>query len=562
MSLANKKQLTLIIIFCLLGTIIGGLISFWLFSHNSHSQLTTNSQTAENSEKKPLYWVAPMDANYRRDKPGKSPMGMDLIPYYGNESNNNDQSEQVGVVSISANLINNLGVRTTQVEYKTLPSSVKALGYVSYDEDSLVQVNPRVSGWIEKLYIEAVGDHVNKGQALYTLYSPELVNAQEELLLALTRQNKQLIQAAENRLRALQLPEPAINKLKQTKQVQQHVTYYAPQSGNVESLLVREGRYVTPSSTLLSIVDLSQVWVRAQVFESDIAKVSVGQHLTMHVNALPNRVWHSSIAHIHPMLNATNRSGIVRFSLANHDLSLKPNMYTQVVIDSQSAQSVLQIPREALIRTGHQDRVVLALGDGQFKSIAVDIGRISDNQVEIISGLAQGDNIVSSAQFLLDSESSKTSDFERMGMNSTINAELENIPSATVHGTVTSVMTDHRMVTIDRDAIEKWQRPAASVDFIVDSAVDMSLFSTGTYLMFTFEIREGNFIIVNAMKMTADMDHEMPEIKHQNHSQSTAKTIDEHDVHSNHGTGHVREHLREHLHDHAAEQGLNKVYTK
>jgi Cu(I)/Ag(I) efflux system membrane fusion protein len=187
-------------------------------------------------------------------------------------------------------------------------------------------------------------------------------------------------------------------------------------------------------------------------------------------------------------------------------------MFTQIAIHTTGDEHALLIPKEALIRTGNQDRVVLALGEGSFKSVEVSVGRYDGESVEILKGLSDGERVVSSAQFLLDSESSKSSDFKRMNHELTQgestqmdmidnNNSNENVSSATVNGTVVSAMVDHRMVTIDREAIDKWGREANRVDFIVDDNVDMRLFLNNAYVMFTFEIREGDFIIVSAMAM-------------------------------------------------------------
>jgi Cu(I)/Ag(I) efflux system membrane fusion protein len=263
---------------------------------------------------------------------------------------------------------------------------------------------------------------------------------------------------------------------------------------------------------MLSIVDLSQVWVKAEVFERDVFKVAIGDSANMRLDYLPSQQWQGKVEHIHPMLNSKTRTGIVRLHFNNQNGDLKPNMFAQISIVVNDNEPALQVPKEAVIRTGNQDRVVLALGEGYFKSVAVKIGRFDRDNIEIISGLAVGEKVVSSAQFLLDSESSKTSDFKRMHFDEvqaddSMDESHNNVSSATVHGTVTSVMTDHRMVTIDREAIAKWNREPASVDFMVSESVDMKLFSVDAYLMFTFEIREGEFIIVSAMAMKKGMSH-------------------------------------------------------
>ncbi|TYK65706.1 efflux RND transporter periplasmic adaptor subunit [Colwellia echini] len=496
--------ITLGVVLSLNSTIFSHITPITSTDTGSHS----NKKTEEN---KPLYWVAPMDANYRRDQPGQSPMGMDLIPYYGNQSNGgNSQDEGAGTIKVSPNVINNLGVRTATATYGELNTLIETVGYVTFDEDKLSQVHPRIEGWIEKMHVNAIGDPVKKGQPLYDIYSPELVNAQEELLIALDSDISRLISSAENRLIALQIPQKMIDGIKKNKKAKQSVTFYAPQSGVIDSLTIREGLYVTPATMLLSIVDLSQVWVKAEIFEQDVTRVNMGDNATMQLDFLPAKQWQGKVAHIHPMLNAKTRTGIARLHFDNSKGLLKPNMFANIAIEVNNSEPVLQVPREAVIRTGAQDRVVLALGDGYFKSVAVQIGRSDRHHIEIISGLSEGEKVVSSAQFLLDSESSKSSDFKRMDAEQNIHTSISSndtstnkkASSATVHGTVTSVMPAHRMVTIDREAIEKWNREPATVDFIVSETVDMSLFTVDAYLMFTFEVSDGEFIIISAMPMT------------------------------------------------------------
>ena len=464
------------------------------------------------SDDKPLYWVAPMDANYRRDEPGLSPMGMELIPYYENQISD-DKGEGAGTIKISPHVINNLGVRTTKVRYHALTNTIETVGYVTYDEDKLIHIHPRVTGWVEKLYINAVGDPVKKGQPLYDLYSPELVNAQEEFLLVLSGNNQRLIDAAEKKLIALKISLKTIAELKEYRTVKQHITFFAPQSGVIESLDIRAGFYVEPKTMMLSIVDLTRVWVKAEIFESDIFNIAIGDNVTMALDYIPAKKWQGKVDHIHPIINPKTRTGIVRLHFDNPSGELKPNMFAQISITTREMEPALQIPKEALIRTGNQNRVVLALGEGYFKSVAVQVGRFGRDNIEIVSGLAEGEDVVSSAQFLFDSESSKSSDFKRMNAQP-LASEKGHVATATVSGTVTRIMEnqlieDQRMVSIDREAIDKWGREAANVDFIIADSIDMSLFSVGAYLMFTFEVNEDGFTIVSAMPM----DTAMPSVK-------------------------------------------------
>ncbi|MFT5162631.1 MAG: Cu(I)/Ag(I) efflux system membrane fusion protein [Alteromonadaceae bacterium] len=373
-------------------------------------QQATGEHTPTTAEKQPLYWVAPMDPNYQRDKPGKSPMGMDLIPFYQSGA----EPLAAGVIKISPEVVNNLGVRTAKAELRTLRSTIQTVGYVQYDEDQLVHIHPRVEGWIEKLHVKAAGDPVIEGQPLYEIYSPALVNAQEELLIALNRKNKRLIQAAQDRLSALQLPLSAIKTLKKTRELQQTITLLAPKTGVVDNLNIREGFYAKPGTSLMSIGTLEQVWVEAEVFERQVYQVSKGQLVTMSLDFLPGKEWQGKVDYVYPSLDAKTRTVKVRLRFENADHQLKPNMFAQVVIHANSGGKTLLVPREAVIRTGNTDRVVLVLGEGRFKSVKVWVGRYDENFAEILSGLTEGESVVTSAQFLLDSESSKTSDFKRM----------------------------------------------------------------------------------------------------------------------------------------------------
>jgi Cu(I)/Ag(I) efflux system membrane fusion protein len=452
------------------------------------------------AEQQPLYWVAPMDANFRKDKPGKTPMGMDLIPFYGNQGVGSDSDP--GTIMISPEVVNNLGVRTAKAMYAPLHSEISTVGYVKYDEDQLVHIHPRVQGWIEKLYIKSAGDPVTKGQALYEIYSPELVNAQEELLLAIDRKNKRLIRAAEDRLTALQLPNKAIINLRTAKKVKQTITFYAPQSGVIDNLNVREGFYVKPGTTLMSIGKLDQVWVEAEVFERQSSEVAIGIPVTMTLAYLPGKEWNGKVDYVYPTLDAKNRTVKVRLRFENRDKALKPNMFAQVVIHAESEQKVLLIPKEAVIRSGSTERVVLALGEGRFKSITVGIGRYGDEFAEVLAGLSEGDKVVSSAQFLLDSESSKSSDFKRMSYK--VKADSISSGSVTVDGVINTVMIGHRMLNISRGPIKEWGRAAATLDFLVSKDIDMSSLSKGSRVKFTFHVAQGDFVITNIQSLTTD----------------------------------------------------------
>ena len=381
--------------------------------HNDNPDVAAD--TSAKAENKPLYWVAPMDPNYRRDKPGKSPMGMDLVPVYAD----GNKDEKAGTVKISPVVENNLGVRTAKVAFSPLISEVNTVGYLSVDEDSQWQLNSRVSGWVEKLYIKSAGEPVKKGQPLLRLYSPELVKAQEELINALRMsQHKNLISSAKRRLEALGMDKAQINTLVRKRRVEQEVTFYARQDGYLSQLNIREGAYISPAKTLLEVVSLDSVWLKAELFESQSSLVQVGSKAEIRLDAYPGERWQGEVDFIYPELDAKNRTATVRLRFENPDQQLKPNMFAQVSLMSEAPGSSLLIPREALIRSGSMERVVLALGEGKYRSVRVDAGRESGAKIEILDGLMPGQTVVTSAQFMLDSESSLTADFSRMEFGS------------------------------------------------------------------------------------------------------------------------------------------------
>lgn len=474
------------------GGLVVGVVLALLFLNSEQSKHHSTM-----AEKEPLYWVAPMDPNYRRNKPGLSPMGMNLIPFYEDGAIANDAGS--GTINISPNVINNLGVRTGLVSRQSLQSEIVTVGYVQYDENKLIHIHPRVSGWIEKLHIKAEGDPVEKGMLLYSLYSPELVNAQEELALAVSRKNLRLIQAAENRLKSLKISEKFINELKRTLEVKQAINFYATQSGVVDNLNIREGYFVKPGTTMLSIGALDRVWVEAEIFERQASLVKTNDPVTMTLDYLPGRKWIGKVDYIYPTLARKTRTVRIRVSLENTKRELKPNMFAQVSVQTNSSDQVLAIPREALIRTGVQDRVVLALGDGSFKSVAVTLGRSDQDMVEITEGLEEGETVVTSAQFLLDSESSKTSDFKRM------HPPEEATSSVWVIGEIKKITNENRIATVEHAPIEAWSWPAMTMDFSLHKDIEIGTLRPATPLQFKLhQLDNGSYEILDIRIITQD----------------------------------------------------------
>lgn len=480
----------------IINTAIGGIVVGCAFTYQLMHTETTELKL-KTAEQKPLYWVAPMDPNFRRNQPGKSPMGMDLIPVFADDA---VQNAEPGIIKINPNTVNNMGVKTSEVRLAPLDLTIDTVGYVQYNEDTLVHIHPRVEGWIDKLYVKTTGQAIVKGEPLYALYSPQLVNAQEEFLLAQKRQNANLIAASLERLKALQMPLSSIEKLTHSGQVQQTVIFSAPQSGVVDNLNIREGFYVKPGTTLLSIGSLDEVWVEAEIFERQAAQVKTNLNATMTLGFLPTEEWQGKIDYIYPTLDPITRTLRVRLRFNNPQRLLKPNMFAHVTIHRQLSANSLLVPRDAVIRSGSQDRVVVALGDGQFKSVAVQLGIITNQQAQILKGLSEGEHVVSSAQFLLDSESSITSDFKRMdhAEDTTMNRHAlpeidetdQQVLSAMVNGQILNIDSQNRVLTVARDAIEKWQRPAATIDFRLADNVNIAQLTPQQNIHFTFEVRQ------------------------------------------------------------------------
>ena len=391
----------------IIGAVIGYLVSESLPSEGMGNAIT------QSNEPKVAYWVAPMDANYRRDEPGKSPMGMDLVPVYEEEKNPN-RDDDSNAVYLNPAVINNLGVRTAVVKAGEFQSIVESVGFIDYDESKITHVHLRAEGWIEKLYVNSVGERVKKGDKLFDVYSPELVNAQGDYIAALQTGRVKIIRASKDRLAALGLPNPVIKEIERTRKAKQKITYLAPQDGIVSALNIADGMHVTAKTTTVSLADLSTVWLVVDVFETQVSQIEEGLIAEVRLSYQPDQLWNGKIAYIYPQIDEKTRTLKARLVFDNPNELLKPNMYADVRLFGNKKPNVLSIPREALIQTGSSERVILALGGGQFQPVEVTSGIESGERVEILDGLREGEKIVTSAQFLIDSEASFTGSAMRM----------------------------------------------------------------------------------------------------------------------------------------------------
>jgi len=349
-----------------------------------------------------------MDANYRREKPGQSPMGMDLVPVYV------EQNSTADIVTINSAVQQNIGVKTAQAYHGTLQPKVNTVGYVEYDENSITHIHLRTEGWVEKLLVRAIGDRVKKGQLIAEIYAPDLIRAQQDFIRILSKDGSSLSQFAQRNLLALGMSPRQIKRLRRTKKVTQTLKIYAPQDGIIERMMIRDGMYVTPSDELLSLVNLSTVWIQTNVFERQAKWIVQGQTMKAVLNAFPQRQWQGKVDYIYPELDSVTRSLKVRLRIANEDRQLKQGMYAEVSILVAPVKNALIIPKQAVIRDGKEERVIIALGEGKFQARIITIGNEVDDQINVLTGLNAGEQVVTSAQFLIDSEASLKASFARM----------------------------------------------------------------------------------------------------------------------------------------------------
>ena len=430
------------------------------------------------AEKMPLYWVAPMDSTFRRDEPGKSPMGMDLLPVYAGAAGDDENT-----VSINALVEQNLGVRTSKAERRSLWRKVEATGYIGYDESHLSQINVRTEGWVQRLLVETEGERVEKGQLLFEFYSPQLVNAQKEYIQAKRRSENRLVAAARQKLVALGISAPGIERLDRTGKVSETVQVLAPQGGIITRLNVQEGIFIKPATEVMSLADLSTVWLQAGVFESQAEWVTQAQSAEARLNYMPGEVFSGRVDYVYPVLDPVTRTLQVRLRFENPEERMKPNMYARVTIFGKSHPGALSIPREALIRGARFDRVVVALGDGKFTVREVISGIESGEWVEIKSGLQVGDEVVTSSQFLIDSEASMTGSIHRLDSSGGMNAD-NTARIVFGNGIVEAVNADTRRIRISHGPIEDLGWAAMTMEFDVLPGVGLEKINIGENIRF------------------------------------------------------------------------------
>lgn len=405
-----------------------------------------SAEGSSDGEREILYWVAPMDPSEIYDQPGKSRMGMDLEPVYADEVDASTSSD--ATVQINPVVAQNMGIRYALSERRDLERSVRTVGEVMIDEESLVEVNSRISGWVEVLHVAFDGAPVKRGDPLLEIYSPELVTTQEEFLLALAHRDDvpddastdirraadRMVDAARERLRNWDVPASFVDMVESHRMVHRRVTIEAPSDGVVLNKQVTEGARVMAGQELYRIADLSRLWIHASFYDFELPWISEGQQADIEMSYLPGVTLTGEVSYIYPFLRQKARDVHVRIIVENPDLQLKPGMFANVQLSGRTLRDVVVVPSAAVLRSGERTLVFIDRGDGQFEPREVRIGAEADEWVQVIAGLEANERVVVSAQFLIDSESRLQEAIAKMRSPSSVETPEMETPEMEMDG--------------------------------------------------------------------------------------------------------------------------------
>ncbi|MCP5246460.1 MAG: efflux RND transporter periplasmic adaptor subunit [Burkholderiales bacterium] len=506
MKTTNQLLVVILLIITALAT------GYWWGSSAQLTPTTGTDKTAQ-TDRKILYYRNPMGLPDTSPIPKKDSMGMDYIPVYEDD----EPFTESDAVHISTEKIQKLGVRTESAAYRTMSRKVQALATIQANERLLHTVTLKFEGWIQKLYVNTTGQSIKRGEVLMDVYSPELITAQHEYLTAAkgiswSRESDPEVQARMHRLakNALQklynwdISEIDLHPLQHEGKALTYLPLRAAVNGIVIEKNVTQGKRFTPGEVLYEIADLSQVWVLAEVFEQDLRTVHLGQTATIKVDTYPDRLFSGKVTFIYPTVKPETRTTKIRIELTNEDALLKPEMYARVEFSSvHDAHEVLAIPNSAILNTGAQKRVLVALGAGQFEPRTVETGMQADDYTEVLSGLAAGDAVVTRANFLIDAESNLKAAFS--GFNPSTSGPQPDEHNTTTKiqakqhhakGIIQSIDWTSQTLTIAHDPITSLGWPAMIMDFkVTESAVLQSLKPDQTMDFVLVENAPGEYVI-------------------------------------------------------------------
>ncbi|WP_036250010.1 efflux RND transporter periplasmic adaptor subunit [Methylobacter sp. BBA5.1] len=403
-----------IVITAVLMLVLGAGGGYWLANRQQSHEQPVSSSTKSGQ---PLFYRNSMNPSVTSPVPAKDAMGMDYVPVYAEDKTATD--EPAGTVRIDPVTVQNMGVRTVIAKQTQLSHVVRAVGRVAYDEERLVRLHPKTEGWIETLRVDKTGQWVKKNEDLLSIYSPQLVASQQEYVLALNnlkvlekspiedirRGAEDLVNSSRERLKLLDVPAHQLHDLTETHNIKKSLHIHTPAAGIVINIGAREGQYVTPATELYLIADLSTVWVYADIYEYELPWVKTGDPAEMRLAGVPGRIFKGHLAFIYPYAEPETRTIKVRLVFDNAELLLKPDMFAEVTIRAGKQADAVVIPSEAVIRSGAKTQVLIVRGPGKFEPRLVTTGLSSNGDVAILDGVKAGEEVVTSAQFLIDSES-------------------------------------------------------------------------------------------------------------------------------------------------------------
>lgn len=375
---------------------------------------STNATAASTGERRIKYYKSTMLLGEISQTPRKDSMGMDMVPVF------EDEAADSSTISIDSVTTQNMGVRTGIVSKGPLRRSIRTVGVVDFDETALADVTTKFKGWIEKLYVDATGKQAHKGEPLFEIYSPELVSAQTEYLLALQQTAGQpgadsLRASALTKMRFFDISDEQIAELEKSRKTRKTLRVSAPRDGIVVEKMAVEGQMVDAGMKLYRLADLGIVWVQAQVFEQDLAFVRLGQEATVSLSYLPDRKFRGRVTYVYPTVDEKTRTARVRMEFHNPGYFLKPGMFATVELQAELAESAILVPDMAVLRSGEKNTVFVALDGGKFEPRSVTLGpRAEGNSYQVLGGLSEGERVVTSGQFMLDSESQLREAIQKM----------------------------------------------------------------------------------------------------------------------------------------------------
>jgi Cu(I)/Ag(I) efflux system membrane fusion protein len=416
---------------------VGLVVGYLLAPVADQLSLGSSPLSTTSDEAKPLFYRNAMNPSVTSPVPAKDNMGMDYVPVYANER---ADEAVLGTVEIDPVMRQNMGVRTAFVENKSLSRSVRAAGRIDFDEERMARLHPKVEGWIEELKVDKTGERIKKDDILVSIYSPKLVSTQQEYLLALNnlvalkdspfedvrRGAEELVASSRERLQMLDVPEHQIIELQQTREVKKTLHIHSPVDGTVIRIGSRQGQYVTPKTELYMVVDLRKVWVYADIYEYELPWVKIGDEVAMTLSSVPGKTFAGSVAYIYPYSQSKTRTTKVRIVFDNSEQLLRPDMFAEILIHSDVNENAIVIPSQAVIRSGSRSQVFVVTELGKFEPRVVILGIESAGKVAVLSGLEAGEEVVTSAQFLIDSESKLREATEKMLQN--IKSSKADIP--------------------------------------------------------------------------------------------------------------------------------------